>query len=110
MKFDPSRNYSKVFGTDPTLPGAKFQQGPYVYTIHHVCLNPDVDAPVISPVELATETMVNKLTEKLRVATDELEKATASLESFDTPGNKSKFTKATNRYDAIKVELDGLLA
>jgi hypothetical protein len=110
MKFDPSRNYSTVHGVDPEMPGAKFQQGPYLYTIHHVCINPDVDAPVVSSVELATESMINKLTAKLEIATTEYQKAKAGFDSFDTPANKSKLTKATNKYESVKSELDGLLA
>jgi hypothetical protein len=109
MKFDPARNFSTVYGNDPTMPGAKFQQGPFIYTIHHVCINPDIDAPVQSPVALATEAMVKDLTEKLVIATKELQVAQAGFENFDTPGNKSKLTKATNKYNGIKSELDGLM-
>ena len=110
MKFDPLRKYSTVHGIDPAMPGARYEQGPYIYTAHHKCLNPEVDAPVVSTVEQATERMITELTQKLEIATEEYKKAKENFDELNSPANKSKLTKTTNKYESIKLELDGLLA
>lgn len=110
MKFDPTRKHSIIYGTDPSMPGAKFQQGVYLYNAHHACINPDAVAPAVNPVALATESMINILTQKLEIATSDLRRAQSNVESFSTSGNKSKLTKATTKYESIKSELESLMA
>jgi hypothetical protein len=110
MKFDPTRKYSKIYGTDPSMPGAKFQQGVYIYDVNHRCINPDVPAPKVDPVAQATESMITVLTQKLEIAMAELQKAQQLADAFQTKGNKMKLTKATNKYESIKSELDSLIA
>ena len=110
MKFDPTRKYSTIYGTDPSMPGAKFQQGVYIYDANHRCINPDVPAPKVDPVAHATESMINVLTQKLDIAMGDLQQAQKRVEDFQTKGNKMKLTKATNKYESIKSELDSLIA
>ena len=73
-------------------------------------INPEVDAPVVDPVAHATESMITVLTQKLEIATAELKKTKEHRESFPTTVNKAKLTKATTKYEAIKSELDSLMA
>jgi hypothetical protein len=108
MKFDPTRKHGIVYGADPLMPGARFQQGPYLYDAHHKCINPDIDAPVVDPVAQATESMITVLSQKLDIASADLKKAKENLDAFATTANKS--TKTTTKYEAIKSELDSLLA
>jgi hypothetical protein len=110
MQFDPTRKFSIVYGSDPSRPGAKFEQGPYIYNAHHQCINPDVDAPKVDPVAQATESMITELTEKLEIAAVDLKKAKENVAAFATTVNKSKFTKTNTKYEAIKSELHSLMA
>lgn len=110
MRFDPTLKFSTIYGHDPELKGAKYQQGVFIYDARHRCLNPTTVAPIVNPVEAATDAMIYKLTQKLEAAATELARTKTHAETYPTMGNKSKLTKATNKYESIKMELDGLTA
>lgn len=110
MKFDPTKTFGVVSGISSDYPGAKFQQGGFVYDAHHKCINPAEakESSDVQTIRNATEELLKKKTDELAEITDSVVAAQKALNKDSTSANKSKLTKATNKYDALVVEIENI--
>jgi hypothetical protein len=108
IAFDPTAPYGKVCGLSTEYPGAKYQQGPYIFDIHRKCLNPDLVVEEKTEVESATAELTKKTASEAEKALEKLEAASKRMEIDDSPQAKGAYTKAYKTYKAAQDKLDKL--
>lgn len=109
IKFNPEARYSEIHGISSQFPGAKYQQGAYIFNAHRQCLNADDETIVVkSTVEIATDALRKKTAMKADKAMSKLQAAKAAVGVENTPANKAAYTKAINEYEKAQKLLDEL--
>lgn len=109
IKFDPEKPFGVVYGLSELFPGAKYQQGGFVFDIHRQCLNADkVDAKKTTPVEVATEALKKKCSAKADDAMNALAVAKRRLDEEGTQPAKLAYNKALKSYESAQDKLDSL--
>ena len=108
MKFDPTKPFGTVHGICESHPGAKYQQRNFVYDAHHKCLNPKEaeDKSKADTIKEATEKLLSKKAEELKVLTAKLVDAQKDFDGDNSAANKSKVTKLTNLYEKLVAEIE----
>jgi hypothetical protein len=121
MKFDPTKPFSPVVGISTTFPGAKYQQGPFIYNAHRVCINAkqlekEIASTVVSDeVAAANELLIlrtaqaDEALKKFKLA----EKKLASIKPENKAGKaraETALAKARNAYDIAQDELEEAVA
>lgn len=108
ISFDPTKKFGIVCGVSTLFPGAKYQQGPYVFDTHRRCLNPDVAAVGTTEVQQATNDLTRRLSLLADKALAKLQDAAKHNEIEQSPQSKSAHTKAYNVYTQAQAKLDKL--
>lgn len=109
IKFDPEKPFGVVYGLSEQFPGAKYQQGGFVFDIHRRCLNEDIATnKTKTPVEVATEALKKKCSAKADDAMNALAAAKRRLEEEGTQPAKSAYSKAVKAYESAQDKLDSL--
>lgn len=105
MKFDPTKPHMAIHGQDPSFPGARYQQGPFVYDTHHRIISGVDPNAGMTPAQVAKQEVVEKLAKELQILTDKLKEAQSKYNADQTTQTKASLTKATNKYEAAREEL-----
>lgn len=108
IKFDPTKPYGQIWGLSVLYPGAKYQQGPYIFDAHRKCLNSDIKVEVPTEVQSATADLKKKLGKEADAALVKLQVAAAKHEEESSPQSKGAYTKAYNAYQTSQAKLDKL--
>ena len=107
VKFDPEKGFGTVHGICNEFPGARFQQGNYIFDAHRKCLNPNAEGPKgPNVVEDATDDLIKRKAVAADHALALLAKAKERLEAEGTSSAKGSYTKALKVYNKAQEELD----
>jgi len=109
MKFDPVKPYMTVYGLDPAFPGAKYQQGNFVYNAAHVIVGGDDPNENVTPTQKSKKDLIAKLTKNLGLLTSKLEEAQTKYDHTQTTQTKATLSKALNKYEVARDELSDLV-
>lgn len=110
MKFDPTKKFGTVFGISVNHPGARYEQGGFVYNASHKCLNPD-EATKLNQEDLvaeATKELKAKKASELAGVVTEVVAAQEAVNADGTAANKGKLTKIVKKHTALVAEIEAI--
>jgi len=113
MLFDPLKKVSPIFGQSSLFPGARYQQGEYIYDAHRRCLNPckEVQDPKQLAMKEAKKQLKAESVAKADAALTKLQTAKQKFEECDPSAAalkgrlKTAFNKAVNAYEKAQATL-----
>ncbi len=110
VAFDPTKPYGTIMGVVEKHPNARYEQGPYLFTIHHKCLNPDAEAvEETTPQEAADLELAADLRKELNTLTRTVGDLTAKVEDGTaSAAEKNQYSKARKRYVQVQSQLESL--